>query len=78
MHCLQSFVHRSTNCNIKTFQANNDLYRNQCPIVNDMIQFPKETNFASIIEGNRGNQQILFQAMNNLLCRKPLGLLSDC
>ena len=62
----------------KESQLSHDLYWNQCPIVNDMIQFAKETNFASIIESNQGNQQVLFQAMNNLLCRKPLGQLSDC
>ena len=37
-----------------------------------MIRCTKENHFSSIIESNQGDQKILFQAVNNLLYRKPI------
>ena len=40
--------------------------------MNDLIRCTKENHFSSIIESNQGDQKILFQAVNNLLYRKPI------
>ena len=40
--------------------------------MNDLIRCAKENHFSSIIESNQGDQKILFQAVNNLLYRKPI------
>ena len=37
-----------------------------------MIRWAKENHFSSIIECSQGDQKILFQAVNNLLYRKPI------
>lgn len=41
-------------------------------MVNGLIRCAKEIHFSSIIESNQGDQKILFQAVNNLLYRKPI------
>ena len=41
-------------------------------MVNDLIRCVKENHFAAIIESNQRDQKILFQAVNNLLYRKPI------
>ena len=41
--------------------------------MNDLIRCAKETKFfSSIIESSRGDQRLLFQAVNNLLWRKAI------
>ena len=52
--------------------SENDLYTEHCRAVNDLIRCAKENHFLSIIESNQGDQKILFQAVNNLLYRKPI------
>ena len=42
----------------------------QCRVVNDLVRDAEEVYFSSVIEDNRGNQRILFQAMNSLLHKK--------
>ena len=53
-------------------EANHHLYTEHCRVVNDLIRCAKENHFAAIIESNQGDQKILFQAVNNLLYRKPI------
>ena len=55
----------------ENIKANRLVYTEQCRVVNDLIRSAKENHFSSIIESNRGDQRILFQAVNNLLYRKP-------
>ena len=55
-------------------EANHQLYTEHCRVVNDLIRYAKENHFSSIIESNQGDQKILFQAVNNLLYRKPIVL----
>ena len=55
----------------KNTEANHLAYTDQCRVVNDLIRSAEENHFSSIIESNRGDQRILFQAVNNLLYRKP-------
>ena len=42
----------------------------QCRVVNDLARNAKEIYFSSVIEGNHGNQRVLFQAINSLLHKK--------
>ena len=53
-------------------KANHQLYAEHCRVVNDLIRNAKEVCYSTIIDNNHGNQQMLFQAINNLLYRKPL------
>ena len=53
-------------------EANHHLYTEHCRMVNDLIRCAKENHFSATIESNQGDQKILFQAVNNLLYRKPI------
>ena len=53
-------------------EANHLLYTEHCRDMNDLIRCAKENHFSSLIESNQGDQKMLFQAVNNLLYRKPI------
>ena len=53
-------------------KANHQLYTDHCRVVNELIRNAKEVYYSSIIDNSHGNQQMFFQAINNLLYRKPL------
>ena len=52
-------------------EANHLLYTEHCRVLNDLIRCAKENHYSSIIERSRADQKILFQAVSNLLYRKP-------
>ena len=53
-------------------EANHLLYTEHCRVLNDLIRCAKENHYSSIIQRSRGDQKILFQAVSNLLYRKPI------
>ena len=47
------------------------MYAEQCQLVNDMLKRAKSSYYSSIISHNTSNQKLLFNTIENLLHRRP-------